>query len=64
VEAGDGVTGVIGLITGTDGSTQVTYDGHPLYYWQGDTEAGQANGQGLNGIWWVADVSGNLSAAQ
>ena len=62
VAGGDGVTGVLGLITGTDGSTQVTYDGHPLYYFQGDTEAGQTNGQGLNDIWWVADVSGSLPA--
>jgi predicted lipoprotein with Yx(FWY)xxD motif len=64
VAAGDGVSGVIGLITGTDGSTQVTYDGRPLYYWQGDTEAGQTTGQGVNDIWWVAEVSGNLPAAQ
>ena len=62
VSAGDGVTGVLGLITGTDGSTQVTYDGRPLYYWQGDTEAGQTTGHGVNDIWWVADVSGNLPA--
>lgn len=58
VAAGEGVPGVLGLITGTDGSTQVTYDGRPLYYWQGDTEAGQTNGHGVNDIWWVADVSG------
>ena len=58
--AGDGVPGVVGLISGTDGSTQVTYDGRPLYYWQGDEEAGQTNGHGVNDIWWVADVSGSL----
>lgn len=60
VAGGEGVTGVLGLITGTDGSTQVTYDGRPLYYWQGDTEPGQTTGQGVNDIWWVADVSGHL----
>lgn len=60
VAAGDGVSGVLGLITGTDGSTQVTYDGRPLYYWQGDTEPGQTTGHGVNDIWWVADVSGSL----
>lgn len=60
VGAGEGVTGVIGLITGTDGSTQVTYDGRPLYYWQGDTEAGQTTGHGVGEVWWVADVSGAL----
>jgi len=62
VAAGDGVSGVLGLITGTDGSTQVTYDGRPLYYWQGDTEAGQTNGHGVSDVWWVADVSGSLPA--
>ena len=62
VAAGEGVTGVLGLITATDGSTQVTYDGRPLYYWQGDTEAGQTTGHGVNDIWWVADVSGSLPA--
>jgi predicted lipoprotein with Yx(FWY)xxD motif len=60
VAAGEGVNGVLGLITGTDGSTQVTYDGRPLYYWQGDTEAGQTTGHGVNDVWWVADVSGSL----
>jgi predicted lipoprotein with Yx(FWY)xxD motif len=62
VAAGEGVSGVLGLITATDGSTQVTYDGRPLYYWQGDTEAGQTTGHGVNDIWWVADVSGSLPA--
>ena len=60
VAGGEGVAGVLGTMTGTDGSTQVTYDGRPLYYWQGDTEAGQTTGHGVNDIWWVADVSGQL----
>jgi predicted lipoprotein with Yx(FWY)xxD motif len=60
VAAGDGVPGVLGLVTATDGSTQVTYDGRPLYYWISDTEAGQTTGHGVNDVWWVADVSGNL----
>jgi predicted lipoprotein with Yx(FWY)xxD motif len=63
VAAGDGVTGVLGLIPQTDGSSQVAYDGHPLYYWHGDAQAGDTNGQGVNGVWWVADVSGNLPAS-
>lgn len=60
VAGGEGVSGVLGTTTGTDGSTQVTYDGRPLYYWQGDSEAGQTTGHGVNDIWWVADVSGQL----
>ena len=41
-----------------DGSTQVTYDGHPLYYFAGDSAAGQTNGQGLNKLWWVVGANG------
>ncbi len=37
----------IGTVRRADGSTQDTYAGHPLYYYVGDTKAGQANGQGL-----------------
>ncbi len=62
VAPGDGVTGVVGLITGTDGSTQVSYDGHPLYYFASDTAAGDTNGQGVKGVWFVADVRGTLPA--
>ena len=33
-----------------DGSTQVTYDGRPLYYWTGDTKSGDVTGHGVNGF--------------
>lgn len=49
-----GVPGTLGTITRADGSTQVTYNGHPLYYFKGDTTAGTTNGNGLlNGAWKV-----------
>ncbi|MFI6121996.1 hypothetical protein ACIBCU_19530 [Streptomyces sp. NPDC051064] len=44
------------------GDEQVTYNGHPLYYYVGDTKHGQTNGQGLNQFgaeWYVLDVKGN-----
>jgi predicted lipoprotein with Yx(FWY)xxD motif len=47
-----------GTITRDDGKMQVTYNHMPLYYFSGDVSAGGAMGQGLNGVWWVALVTG------
>jgi predicted lipoprotein with Yx(FWY)xxD motif len=61
VTAGSGVTGTLGIITRPDGTTQATYDGHPLYTYAGDSAAGQDKGNGLNvsgGLWWEMTVSG------
>ena len=43
-----------------NGSTQVTYGGKPLYYFAGDTAAGDTKGQGLNGVWFVVRGDGSL----
>ena len=52
--AGDGVTGSLGTITRDDGTTQVTYNGMPLYYFANDKASGDTAGQGLNDLWFVA----------
>ena len=61
-QAGDGVDAkLLGTTKLADGTLGVTYNGHPLYYFQGDAEAGQANGQGSNGFgapWWVVSPQG------
>jgi predicted lipoprotein with Yx(FWY)xxD motif len=65
VTAGSGVTGTLSTITRPDGTTQATYDGHPLYTYVGDTAAGQAKGNGLNisgGLWYEMTVSGATPA--
>jgi predicted lipoprotein with Yx(FWY)xxD motif len=52
--AGAGLPGKVGTIKRTDGSQQLTYSGHPLYTYIGDTAPGQAHGNGLNlngGLW-------------
>jgi predicted lipoprotein with Yx(FWY)xxD motif len=64
--AGSGVTGTLGTITRPDGTTQATYDGHPLYTYAGDTAPGQAKGNGLNlsgGVWHEVTVSGAAAPA-
>jgi len=54
VAPGDGVTGSITTITRDEGTTQVAYNSWPLYYFVGDTAAGDTNGQGVNDVWFVA----------
>jgi predicted lipoprotein with Yx(FWY)xxD motif len=41
-----------------DGTLQVTYAGHPLYFFGQDTKAGQISGQASGGTWWVLGASG------
>ena len=57
-----GVSGTVGTAMRPDGSTQVTYKGHLLYYYKGDTAPGQDKGQGLDGTWFVATTSSASSA--
>jgi len=59
--AGPGVTGTIGVIKRTDGTTQATYDGHPLYSYIGDSAPGQDGGNNINlngGLWHDVPVAG------
>ncbi|MCW2527510.1 MAG: hypothetical protein JWM76_2370 [Pseudonocardiales bacterium] len=61
--ATDGVlASKLASITRPDGSRQITYGGHPLYYFANDTKAGDVTGQGSNGFgakWWLVTVSGD-----
>ena len=63
VKAGNGVqAALIGTTTSPTGVKQVTYQGHPLYYYVGDSSADSTRGQGLNefgALWYVLGPSGN-----
>jgi predicted lipoprotein with Yx(FWY)xxD motif len=50
----------LGTTTRTDGTKQVTYGGHPLYYYQGDTAPGQTKGQGVGGVWFLIGPVANI----
>ena len=61
-QAGAGVdASLLGTTTRQDGTTEVTYSGHPLYYFITDKKAGDVTGQGINGFggpWYVVSPSG------
>ena len=60
--AGHGIRrSLLGTTKRNDGKLQVTYGGHPLYYYVTDRKPGQTTGQGVNqfgGPWWVLSAAG------
>ena len=60
--AGLGVrASLLGTTKRKDGKFEVTYNGHPLYYFVTDRKPGQTTGQGVNqfgGPWWVISAAG------
>ncbi len=60
VEAGEGIDATkLGTLTREDGSIQVTYNGHPLYYFAGDAQPGDTNGHQKGGRWFLVTPEGN-----
>jgi len=60
--AGPGVRqSLLGTTSRSDGKLEVTYAGHPLYYFVSDRKPGQVTGQALNQFgapWWVLTPAG------
>lgn len=61
--AAPGVGGTFSTFARTDGTTQVANKGMALYYFAGDTKAGDTNGQGSGGVWFVATPDGGGAPA-
>jgi predicted lipoprotein with Yx(FWY)xxD motif len=61
VAAGSVKASQLGTIKRSDGTEQVTYNGHPLYYFNGDPSSGTTNGQGSDAFgakWWLVSPAG------
>ena len=59
--AGGAQSNLLGTTSRTDGATQVTYAGHPLYYFVGDQSATDIRGEGLKNFgagWYVLSPAG------
>jgi predicted lipoprotein with Yx(FWY)xxD motif len=59
--SGSAQTADLGTITRSDGTRQVTYKGHPLYFFAKDGDAGDAYGEGVKAFgasWYVLKPSG------
>ena len=57
---------LVGAVARSDGTTQVTYQGHPLYYFVGDEEPGEVNCQAIEnfgGTWYVIAPDGGVVKA-
>jgi predicted lipoprotein with Yx(FWY)xxD motif len=48
----------LGTTDAVGGGQQVTYNGHPLYLYSGDEGPGEANGQGIGGVWFAVTPDG------
>jgi predicted lipoprotein with Yx(FWY)xxD motif len=47
------LSGTVGTLARADGTQQVTYNGHPLYFYAKDAQSGDTTGQGVGGVWFV-----------
>jgi predicted lipoprotein with Yx(FWY)xxD motif len=52
--AASGINGELATIDRADGTTQVTYNGMPLYRFANDAAPGDTNGHEVGGVWFVA----------
>ena len=67
-KAGSGVNAsMLGTTPRSDGKPQVTFNGHPLYLFEGDSSAGDTSGQAVNAFgaaWYVVSPAGSAIKTQ
>jgi predicted lipoprotein with Yx(FWY)xxD motif len=59
VASASGLPAHVATVRRDDGKLQLTYDGHPLYRYSGDSSTADANGQGVGGQWYVVKAGGS-----
>jgi len=59
IDVGDGLDDDQFTIVNGPTGPQLSFNGHPLYYFSGDLVPGNTNGQGVGGVWFVLDADGN-----
>jgi predicted lipoprotein with Yx(FWY)xxD motif len=59
LQVGDGLDDSMFSSVAGEAGPQLSFNGHPLYYYGGDSAAGDTNGQGVGGVWFALDASGN-----
>jgi predicted lipoprotein with Yx(FWY)xxD motif len=67
VVGGGAMASLVGTIARSNGKSQVTYAGHPLYLFDGDSAQGDTNGQGVNAFgarWYTVSSSGTAVTTQ
>jgi predicted lipoprotein with Yx(FWY)xxD motif len=64
LSAGEGLSVALGTLQRADGTTQVTVNGQPVYYWADDSNPGDTGGQGVGGVWFVLNGSGNILSSE
>lgn len=61
----DGIdASLVGTVTRSDGSKQLSIGGLPIYLFAQDTKAGEAKGQAVGGVWWVVGEDGKKITTQ
>ena len=63
VPEGTGLPGTFDTVASPAGGKQLTYDGWPLYRYSGDGKPGEANGQGIGGVWFAMTPDGPSGGA-
>lgn len=59
LHVGDGLDDDLFTTIAGESGPQLSFNGHPLYYYAGDSSPGDTNGQGVGGVWFAIGADGD-----